>query len=252
MLNVLLGLLLAVNAVFWLWSQNHFALLGWAAPNTQPGAAQAEAPIEPQRIHELRPGEPDTLAVVNTPGIDTAHAPQDWHCWNLGPFSPATQVRLQNALPLNSEDLRWSVVDTVLPQRWVVVSERSTNIQTLNRLVQQAKDQGLDHRTSDTDVLRGRLILGTFINRDLAVKALSNLLDQGWGPLSVMRERPPLPAVLVQAHVASDAALQGAQQALTNVPVLGAATLQSLPCDDSQQAPTPTASTPPAEAATSQ
>ena len=231
MLKVVLGLLVCINAVFWLWSQNHLAVLGWPVLDTRSGAAKAEAPIDPERIRVTAPGEPDTLPPIATQGIDTAAAPSDWRCWNIGPYAPNAQSRLQAALPLTSPDLRWQVVDSVLPQRWVVVSERSSNTQSLNQLVQQAKAQGLDHRTSETDVLRGRLILGTFINRDLAVKALSNLLDQGWGPLSVMRERPPLPALLLQAHVASDEALSNVQQALAPIAALGFSKAQVLACN---------------------
>lgn len=252
MLKVLIALLVTINGLFWLWTQNHLAWLGWPTPSTEQGAARAEAPIAPERILDPQPDAGAPLPKPADHTVDTSAAPADWACWQLGPFSPGNLSQLQSALPLKSADLRWSLQETVLPQRWVIASERSANSEVLSQLIQQAKAQNLDYRTSNTDVLRGRLVLGTFINRDLAINALASLLDQGWGPLSVMRERPPLPAVLVQAHVASDAALQGAQQALANVPVLGATKLQSLPCDDSQQAPTPTASTPPAEGAPSQ
>lgn len=249
MLNVLIALLLVINAAFWLWTQDVLSVLGWGSPHAEQGAALAEIPIAPDRIVPETPEEAKAPLPTETPNtIDTANAPVQWACWQLGPFAISNQALLQQALPLTSEDLRWSVVPSALPQRWVIASERSATPQALKDLVKLAKDQGLDHRTADTDVLRGRLILGTFVNRDLAVKALTQLLEQGWGPLSVMRERPPLPALLLQAHVASTQALARTQAALAGVPTLGSTGLQTQACEPVAATPNAADTPPPTSA----
>lgn len=246
MLNVLIALLLVANGGYWFWSQDRLATLGWPAPDPQPGAAKPDIPVDPQRIRPetaqeaLAPMPADPVQAIDTPA-----APVQWACWRLGPFSPGSQTQLQRALPLNSDDLRWAVLETTLPQRWVVVSERALDAQGLSALIQQARSGGVDYRTSETDVLRGRLILGTFLNRDTAQSALEDLQRQGWTPLSVVRERPPMPALMLQTHVAMPQALTRAQQAVAKIPVLGQTSLQTLPCDEpAPNPPTPTLAPP--------
>lgn len=253
MLKVIIGLLLALNALVWAWTQNHLAALGWPAPSHRDSAAWPEVPIAPERITPETAEEalapPPSVAANEVPdqAIDLAHAPADWACWRVGPYALKQQDALQRALPLNSTQLRWQVRETLLPERWVVASERMPQAQALAQLIEQAKAQGIDHRVSNAEVLRDRLVLGTFVRRELAVNTLTQLLDQGWEALSVMRERPPVQALVLELRVADDAALRQAQTSLAAVPSLGQAQAQALRCETDETtkpakepAPTPT------------
>lgn len=242
MLKVLIGLLIAANAVVWAWQQDAFARLGWPAQPPVQGASVPEAPIEPERIipDDSAEAPPPPTDLARTDAVAITPAQPDWACWRLGPYASSQQALLQKVLPLNSPQMSWTLVNATLPQRWVVVSERTGNAQELAALTERAKQAQMDHRTSETDVLKGRLILGTFLNRDLAVNALSQLLESGWGPLSVMRERPPVSALMVEAQVANDAALTALQTWLSPVELLGRTALQAQPCEAAVTAPAPT------------
>jgi hypothetical protein len=239
MLRVLIGLLMAANALVWAWQQDLLARVGWPAQPPAQGAAIPEEALAPERIIPDANGDapPPVAALAPSDALAINPTPASWACWRLGPYAVSLQGRLQKVLPLNSPQVSWTLVDTVLPQRWVVVSERTTSAKELAALTERAKQAQVDHRTSDADVLKGRLILGTFVNRDLAVNALSRMLEGGWGPLSVMRERPPVSALLVEARVSNEAALSSLKTWLAPVELLGRNSLQILPCEE----PTPSA-----------
>ena len=66
MLKVLIGLLIAANALVWAWQQDAFARLGWPAQPPVQGASVPEAPLEPDRII------PDDSAEAPPPPTDLA------------------------------------------------------------------------------------------------------------------------------------------------------------------------------------
>ncbi|MEY2994286.1 MAG: hypothetical protein RL357_1221 [Pseudomonadota bacterium] len=231
MLRVLIALLLIANACVWVWRENGFARWGWPAHPEMSAAGVPESSLNAERIVPIEdPATTDSLlssGIEQTVALPTGSA--DWTCWRLGPFAKDRQIQLQSALPLNHDELNWEIKDITLPQRWAVVTPKS-NADDVAAWKEQAKAQNIDHRTSDADTLKGRLILATFVSRDLANKATEQLIKKGWAGLTIIRERPPIPALALEVQSPDETSLDGVKSRIAAVPVLGGQALQVSSC----------------------
>ena len=243
MLRILIAILLVANALVWVWQKDGFARWGLPAQPEMPAAGIPEPALNPDRIVPIeRHSTPASAG--GTDAEQTIVLPKDttdWACWRLGPFAKDRQIYLQSALPLNSEELNWEIKDITLPQRWAVVTPKS-NADDVTAWKERAKTQNIDHRTSDADTLKGRLILATFINRDLANKAAEQLVKKGWDGLTIVRERPPISALSLEVQSPDEKSLDAVKDRIASIPVLGGQALQvsSCPSVSHSVAPAPT------------
>lgn len=222
MLRVLIVLVLIANALAWVWRENGFETWGLPARPAMPAAAMPETPLNPERImpSDGQQAAPDHLATGTEQALIVPQDTSAWVCWRLGPYAPDQELYLQAALPLNNDRLSGEVKQITLPQRWAVVTPKST-ASDVAAWKEQAKAQNIDHRTSDADVLKGRLILATFVSRDLANKATEQLTQKGWEALSVVRERPPINALSLEIRSPDEAALDTIKGRVAAIPALG-------------------------------
>lgn len=231
MLRVLIGLLLVANALVWVWSSNGLARWGLAARPATPVASVPEMPIDAERIlpNDGQGIPPSPVISSSEQALQPTSANADWACWRLGPFAPSEQLYLQSLMPLNNDQVVWDVKEMNLPERWAVATPKSSGAD-LARWVEQAKVQNIDHRTSDADTLRGRLILATFVNRELANTAAERLREKGWDDLAVVRERPPINALSLEVRSASESTLTQIKARIAPVPTLAGQALQVSSC----------------------
>jgi len=201
MLRLFALVMLLANAGYFAWSQGHLRPLGWGPVEQR----------EPERLAQQL--APDKLRLDGAPPPPAAPSP--------APAAPPTEATTCLAVAglsaeqasavtaaLTSADLdnsRWTLDESVLPERWIVYVGKFPSVDLLNRKKTELRSLRVEFRDVNAPALQPGLALGTYSTEAAAQTALQELGRAGVRSGKVTKEREEQRSVAVRLPALTDA-----------------------------------------------
>lgn len=221
MLRLFALLLLLANAGYFAWSQGHLRPLGWG-PVAQHEPERLAQQLEADKLRlEGAPAPaqaPAQAAPAPTPPATTAPTAEPTHCLLVAGLSAPQASALTAALTqAGLDNSRWTLDESVLPERWIVYVGKFPSTDLLNRKKTELRSLRVEFRDVNTAALQPGLALGTYSTESAAQTALQELGRAGVRSAKVTREREEqrsvalrLPALGEAEHARLDPLVQQA------------------------------------------
>ena len=182
MLRLFALVMLLANAGYFAWSQGHLRALGWGPVEQR----------EPERLAQQMGA--DKLRLEGQPATAAAPTPtappEPTTCHWVAGLSPAQASELTTALEAAGLDnSRWTLDESVLPERWIVYVGKFPSADLLNRKKTELRSLRVEFRDVNAPALQPGLALGTYSTEAAAQTALQELGRAGVRSASVVKER---------------------------------------------------------------
>jgi hypothetical protein len=221
MLRAIVVLLLAVNALFFVWTQ------GWL---DSVAGMRAQGDREPERLARqvnaqavrVLPASVLQSAALAASAVETAQAPADaasapaGMCLEAGPFATATEQRAASEELKRAALPEGAVASAALarPGVFIVYMGKYASAESLQRKTDELKRRNVDYEElHNVPWLEPGLALGRFADRADAEARLASLNERGVNTAKVLTLRPPASGTGLRAEHA-DAALAAKLQGL--------------------------------------
>lgn len=201
MLRLFALVMLLANAGYFAWSQGHLRPLGWGPVEQR----------EPERLAQQLAADKLRLEGAPPPPATPSPAPaapptEATTCHVLAGLS-AEQVSAVTAA-LGGADLdnsRWTLDESVLPERWIVYVGKFPSVDLLNRKKTELRSLRVEFRDVNAPALQPGLALGTYSTEAAAQTALQELGRAGVRSGKVTKEREEQRSVAVRLPALTDA-----------------------------------------------
>lgn len=199
-LRLFVLLLVLLNGLYFAWSQNLLAGIGFA-PAQQNEPQRLHQQIRPEALRllpqqELRPTETETAASV------TAKPAQ---CLQAGLFDEAQTARLRSALASTLPPGSWTLDAVVEPARWIVYLGKFPSADAMAKKRAELALSNLRFEPLLSPDLQPGLSLGGFETQAAANAALATLSRRGLRNAQVVQERAEVRGSLLRLPGANDA-----------------------------------------------
>ncbi|MDP3520462.1 MAG: SPOR domain-containing protein [Hydrogenophaga sp.] len=201
MLRLFALVMLLANAGYFAWSQGHLRPLGWG-PVEQREPERLAQQLAPDKLR-LDGATPPPAAPSPAPAAPPTEATT---CLAVAGLS-AEQASAVTAA-LTSADLdnsRWTLDESVLPERWIVYVGKFPSVDLLNRKKTELRSLRVEFRDVNAPALHPGLALGTYSTEAAAQTALQELGRAGVRSGKVTKEREEQRSVAVRLPALTDA-----------------------------------------------
>lgn len=193
MLRLFALLLLLANAGYFAWSQGHLRPLGWGpVAQREPERLAQQLEADKLRLEGAPVPAAPTPPLASTAPATTAPAPtaEPTRCQLVSGLSATQASALTAALTqAGLDNSRWTLDESVLPERWIVYVGKFPSTDLLNRKKTELRSLRVEFRDVSTPALQPGLALGTYSTESAAQTALQELGRAGVRSAKVTRER---------------------------------------------------------------
>jgi hypothetical protein len=223
MLRLTLIFLLLANGLYFAWSQNYFALLGFA-PATQTEPARMQAQIKPEAIRLLGNAEARRAdAAAASPPNATAAAAKPAECLQ-SPVLDTQQANKVRSAASTLPSASWTLDNVTVPARWIIYMGKYPSAEALAKKKAELRELDVDFQTLQNSELEPGVSLGNYATQALATQELADLNKRGVRTAKVVQEKPATTGQVLRLPAVDDALRTQLGSIRT---ALGSATLQT-------------------------
>jgi hypothetical protein len=197
MLRLFVLVLILLNGVYWVWSQDLLLGLGFA-PAQQ---------TEPQRLaQQIRPEAVSLLNVQDLHLLETAPrvASKPAQCLQAGLFDDAQSAVLQRTLASALPTGTWTLEEASEPARWIVYMGRYASAEILAKKRAELASMKLQFEPLTNPSLQLGLSLGGFDTKAAASAQLDSLGRRGLRTAKVVQERTEMRGMMLRVAQADE------------------------------------------------
>lgn len=201
MLRLFALVMLLANAGYFAWSQGHLRALGWG-PVEQREPERLVGQVGADKLR-LEGSTPTPATPSPTPTTTAAEATA---CHAVAGLNPAQATAVTTALGgAGLDDKRWTLDESVLPERWIVYVGKFPSADLLNRKKTELRSLRVEFRDVNAPALQPGLALGTYSTEAAAQTALQELGRSGVRSAKVTKEREEQRSVTVRLSALTEA-----------------------------------------------
>lgn len=201
MLRLFALVMLLANAGYFAWSQGHLRALGWG-PVEQREPERLVGQVGADKLR-LEGSTPTPATPSPTPTTTAAEATA---CHAVAGLNPAQATAVTTALGgAGLDDKRWTLDESVLPERWIVYVGKFPSADLLNRKKTELRSLRVEFRDVNAPALQPGLALGTYSTEAAAQTALQELGRSGVRSAKVTKEREEQRSVAVRLPALTEA-----------------------------------------------
>lgn len=229
MLRLFALAMLLANAGYFAWSQGHLRPLGWGpVEQREPERLAQQLAADKLRLEGGAPAPATPNPPPAAPATAaTAASAESTTCLSVAGLSSAQVGTITTALAsAELDNSRWTLDESVLPERWIVYVGKFPSVDLLNRKKTELRSLRVEFRDVNAPALQPGLSLGTYSTEAAAQTALQELGRAGVRSGKVTKEREEQRSVAVRLQALTDAertrieplVLQAAGKPLTACP----------------------------------